>query len=543
MFTFHFDLLMFFSGINRSKTKCLASLLGFFAVLGVPLVGKNVTPNFVVVYMDDLGWADSSVPMIEGRTGTRSDFYQTPELERLAREGMVFSDAYSPAPVCTPSRNAMLHGMTPARMLNATLNTKRSLGEYRGKITIPQALKLANPEYVTAHFGKWHIPSISPVKAGYDVTEKEKGTGNGEGDFLDDMKTVLPEEDPKRIFSLTKRTKDFISEQVEAGRPFFVQLSHYSVHIWHDSLKETRDKYRALPRPSKAMDIDYLPEDEISESVYKHNWLINYAAMIEDTDRAFGELLNHLDRLGISENTYVIFTSDNGGGLRGNKPLSGAKGDLTEGGIRVPFIIRGPGVPKGRYCSVPTAGWDLLPTYYELAGGRHALPEELDGVSIAAAFHEGDAAAIERPGDALIFHFPWYNGEPESAIRRGEFKLLKNLDTQKTALYRIHDDLSEKRDVSGSYPEVAALMEKQMTDYLNSVSAEKVNELRADFLKNIEGEWLEGAQARAVRERAAAKAGDAGARKKLAETERYIKWLKQEAIFTRKRMAMAEESQ
>jgi len=296
--------------------------------LGILLLTLVVThlhagapPNFVLVYIDDLGWTQTSVEMIEGRPETRSSFYQTPNLERLALDGMVFSDAYAPAPVCTPSRNAMLHGMTPARMLNSTLNTKLAKEVYRGKITIPQALKKANPDYVTAHFGKWHIPSITPVKAGYDVTEKASGTGNGEGDFLDDMKTFLPEDDPKRMFSLTERTKSFISEQVKAERPFFVQLSHYSVHIWHDSLKATREKYRGLPRPDIAVDSDYLPESKVTEAAFKHNWLLNYAAMIDDTDRTFGDLLDSLDELGIADNTYVIFTSDNGGGVRGNAPL------------------------------------------------------------------------------------------------------------------------------------------------------------------------------------------------------------------------------
>ncbi len=226
---------MLSTNYNCFNAKCVVFVASSLLMLALPLLAKPESPNFVVVYMDDLGWADTSVPMIEGREETRSDFYQTPGLERLAREGMVFSDAYSPAPVCTPSRNAMLHGMTPARMLNATLNTERSFQEYRGKVTIPEALKQANTDYITAHFGKWHIPAISPEKAGYDVCENMKGTGNGEGDFLDDMRTFLPEDDPKRIFSLTKMSKDFISEQAEAGRPFFLQLSHYSVHIWHDS--------------------------------------------------------------------------------------------------------------------------------------------------------------------------------------------------------------------------------------------------------------------------------------------------------------------
>ena len=513
-------------------------LWAFFIASCVALSAKTAAPNFVLVYIDDLGWADTSVEMIKGKENTRSDFYQTPYLQVMADRGMVFSDAYAPAPVCTPSRNAMLHGMTPARMLNSTLNTDRSSKEYRGKITIPQALKLANPEYVAAHFGKWHIPAMKPSDAGYDVTEKEKGTGNGEGDYLDDMRTHLPDDDPKRLFSLTQMTKDFISEQANEERPFFVQLSHYSVHIWHDSLKETREKYRALPRPLKAVHSDYLPDDEIPD--FKHNWLLNYAAMIEDTDRSFGDLLDHIEALGIDDNTYVIFTSDNGGGLRGNAPLQGAKGDLTEGGIRIPLVVCGPGVLKGQYCSVPTAGWDWLPTFYQLAGGTAPLPEELDGVSIADTFTLGDKATVERPGDALIFHFPWYNGEPESSIRRGDFKLLKNLDTQAVALYKLSDDLSEKHDLKSSYPEMAASLEQQMMEYLDSVGAEDVNQLRAGFLKNIEGEWLTKAEARADSSRAAAATGNSQAQQQLAEAEKYIKWLKQEAIFTRERMALSQ---
>lgn len=517
---------------NSLKTK----LWAFFIGSCIALSAKTTAPNFVLVYIDDLGWADTSVEMIHGRKNTRSDFYQTPHLQRMADEGMVFSDAYAPAPVCTPSRNSMLHGMTPARMLNSTLNTDRSSKEYRGQVTIPQALKQANPDYITAHFGKWHIGSIRPDVAGYDVTENMKGTGNGEGDYMDDMKTHLPEEDPKRIFSLTKISKEFISEQVQAERPFFLQLSHYSVHIWHDSLLETRQKYRALERPSKAVDTDYLSEDLIPD--FKHNWLLNYAAMVDDTDRAFGDLLDHIDNLGISDNTYIIFTSDNGGGLRGNAPLRGAKADLTEGGIRVPFIVRGPNILPSSYCSLPIAGWDLLPTFYDLAGGKAPLPEALDGVSIADAFTRGDAAEVNRPGDALIFHFPWYNGEPESSIRRGDYKLLKNLDTQTSALYKLSEDLPERNDLSASYPEIVATLEQQMMEYLESVGAEQVNELRAGFLKNIEGVWLDRAQERADSYRSAAAAGDSPAKEQLVEVEGYIKWLKQEAIFTRERMGL-----
>jgi arylsulfatase A-like enzyme len=496
------------------------------------------SPNIIVVYIDDLGWTDTSVEMIRGEIETRSDFYQTPHLERLAKEGMVFSDAYAPAPVCTPSRNSILHGMTPARMLNTTLNTVASKKEYRGKITIPQAIKMANPDYITAHYGKWHIGSISPEKAGYDVTEDKKGTGNGEGDYMDDMKTFLPEEDPKRIFSLTEMSKEFISEQVAADRPFFLQLSHYSVHIWHDSLKETREKYRALPRPKKAGDEDYLPEEAITESAYKHNWILNYAAMVDDTDRSFGDLLDHLEDLGIDDSTYVIFTSDNGGGLRGNAPLRGAKADLTEGGIRVPFIVKGPGVPEGSYCSIPTAGWDLLPTLYDLAGGSKRLPKELDGVSLTPALAKGDGAKLRRPGNSLVFHFPWYNGEPESCIRRGEYKLLKNLDTKESALYKISEDISEENDLSAAYPGIKSSLERQLTDYLDEVGAENVNQLRKIFLANL-AKWIPREEIRVASLRKAFEAGDASSEKELLRLEKHLGWMKEQVIFTEERMALS----
>lgn len=505
-----------------------------FLVFPMFLLGA-APPNFVLVYIDDLGWTDTSVEMVKGRADTRSDFYQTPNLERLASQGMVFSNAYAPAPVCTPSRNAMLHGMTPARMLNSTLNPDRAKQTYRGQITIPQALKRANPVYITAHFGKWHIPSLTPTEAGYDVSGGP--TGNGEGDYLDDMKTHLPEDDPKRLFSLTRQTNDFITKQVEAGRPFFVQLSHYAVHIWHDSLRETREKYRALPRPSRALDSDYLPEADIPANAFKHNWMLNYAAMVDDTDRVFGDLLDHLDQLGIADNTYVIFTSDNGGGMRGNAPLRGAKADLTEGGIRVPFLIRGPGIAKGSTSDVPTAGWDILPTLYDLAGGADPLPVDLDGVSLAKAIQGTPPDPNNR---SLIFHFPWYNGEPESAIRKGPYKLLKNLDTLETALYDVARDPGEKTDLSSSHPEIAHSLDQELETYLKSVDAETVNQLRGIFLANIEGSWLENAEKRAADLRTAAEAGDLDAGKQLDQAEKYVRWLKEQVVYTRERMALHE---
>lgn len=493
-------------------------------------------PNFVLIYVDDLGWTDSSVEMVRGDENTRSDFYQTPFLAKLAKEGMVFSNAYSPAPVCTPSRNSMLHGMTPAKMLNSVLFADKSIKNYRGEITIPQALKKADNNYISAHFGKWHIPCITPEKAGFEVTDGP--TGNGEGDYMDDMKMVLPESDPKRMIELTDKTISFMTNQVKNDKPFFVQLSHYAVHISHDSFKKTREKYRNLPRGKKAMDSDYLPESQISEGAYKHNWLINYAAMIDDIDVQFGRLLKSIDSLGIKDNTYVIFTSDNGGGLRGNEPLQGAKGDLTEGGIRVPFIVRGPNIPKNSYSNQSIVGWDLLPTLYDLAGGKVSLPEGVEGGSLRDILAKGDSGKIKRKLGEIVFHFPWYNGEPESALIIGNMKILKNLDTKKIQLFDISKDYGELNDLSAQMPERVAAMDKRLTEYLDSVGAEDVVTLRKGYLERISQNWLPYEMQKLAALKVKLANGDSSVKKEIDRITGYIKFLKDEVAHSIARSKM-----
>ena len=452
-------------------------------------------PNFVVIYIDDLGWAQTSVEMIEGDPETRSDYFQTPSLERLAAGGRVLSACYSPAPLCAPSRNSLLHGMTPSRMRLTTLSAVEVKKEYRGQITIPKALKLANPEYRTAHFGKWHNECIKPAAAGYDVLDGENN-GNGPGDFQDDGKTPLPDDDPKRIFSLSKLTNEFMREQVNAGKPFYVQLSHYAMHIWHDSLQATRDKYKLLPRPKKGEDKDYVPEEEIPVGMYTNGWLINYAAMIEDTDTAFGHILDTLDDLGIADNTYVIFTSDNGGGFRGNNPLRGGKGNLLEGGLRMPSVVRGPGIDSGTYASVPMVQWDFLQTFYDLAGGTEPLPADLDGGSLKDVWFNGDDGKVVRNTEELVFHFPWHTGEPESVIRVGDYKLRKNLDTLEFELFNVTDDLSEKKNLAKQMPEMVASLDQRRADYLNKVNAETVTTTRRNYLGQLQGGWIENGEKR-----------------------------------------------
>ena len=492
-------------------------------------------PNFIVVYVDDLGWTDTSLEMIKGNKDSKSDFYQTPHLERLAKEGMVFSRGYAPAPVCTPSRNSMMHGISPAKIGNSVLYAEEYKKAYKSMMSIPQALKKADSNYRAAHFGKWHIIGVTPKKAGFDVTCGP--TGNGEGDYMDGMKTFLPEDDPKRMIELTDKTIKFMEDQVKDDKPFFVQLSHYAVHIWHDSLKSTRDKYRKLPRGKKCIDRDYVADSEVTESEFKHNWIINYAAMIDDMDVQFGRLLDRVESLGIKENTYVIFTSDNGGGLRGNDPLVGAKGDLTEGGIRVPYVISGPKVLKNSYNKHTIVGWDLLPTVYDLAGGKEPLPANIEGGSWRSLLEKGNEGSIKRKEEGLVFHFPWYNGEPESCIMVGNMKLLKNLDTKEAKLYNVEEDLSESKDLSHKHPELAKALETKLTDYLNEVKAEDVISLRKGFLERLH-QWIPQQSKQLAKFELEAKAGDKKAAKEVERIKGYIKWMKGEVQFTIDRAQM-----
>jgi len=462
--------------------------IGFFLTSYTVKGLATEPPNFVLVYVDDLGWAETSVEMIKGRADTRSDYYQTPHIERMAREGMVLSACYSPSTLCAPSRNSLLHGMTPSRLRYTVLSSVEAKKQYMGKITIPQALKKANANYRTAHFGKWHNDSIKPLEAGYDVSDGPNG--NGPGDFADDGKTTLSESDPKRMFSLTEKSVQFMEQQVASKRPFFLQLSHYAMHIWHDSLKETREKYRKLPKGSKYQSKDDAPEESVSISMYNHGWIINYAAMLDDMDRATGVLLDAIDELGIATNTFVIFTSDNGGGFRGNTPLRGGKGSLYEGGIRMPTVVRGPGVSPGTHCDVPVVQWDFLQTFYDLAGGIQPLPRELDGGSLRDVFLRGNGGEVLRNTEPLVFHFPWHTGDPESVIRLGNFKLRKNLDSQKVELYDVVNDIRERNDLSASMPGLVRKLDNQRSSYLDSVNAETVTLIRRNYVALLEGGWI-----------------------------------------------------
>ena len=449
---------------------------------GAVFAGNSEVPNFLIVYMDDLGWADTSVPMMDSEPESRSDFYQTPNLEKLAERGMRFSNGYAPAPTCTPSRKSIQFGKTPGRLqytfVHDVLALKRNL-KWQDEVSLADVLKSSGKNYITAHFGKG-MGSERMETIGYDVHDEFDGNaanGNFHGERVDlKSRKPLPDDDPKRIYSLERRSLKFLDEYA-GKRPFFLMISQYAVHVPHHASEHVIDKYRKLPRGKYCKDEDYLPTDQVSDSRKNSHWRLQYAAMIDEVDAGLGKMMDLLEERGQLDNTYIIYTSDNGGGMKPNGPLSWGKAQLFEGGLRVPWVVAGPGVKKGVQCDVPVVQWDLLSTLHDLSGSKAALPEDLDGASLREVFERGNAGRVERPGEGLVFHYPCYFAPPLTLIRMGDYKYMKHLLTGETKLFNLAEDISEKNNLAAAMPEKAAHMDKVLADYLKEIDAEDVQDV------------------------------------------------------------------
>jgi arylsulfatase A-like enzyme len=294
---------------------------------------------------------------------------------------------------------------------------------------------------------------------GYDISDgyTDNGTGGGRGS---DWPTAM--EDPKLIFSLTDRACNFVEEQTREGKPFYLQLSHYAVHLGMIYTQEALDKYKIAVPGEK----HFIPE---------------FAAMTEDLDKGIGLLLDKLESLDIMDNTYIIFMSDNGGRtsqpigpdqeVPRNAPLRNGKGTMYEGGIRVPFVVVGPGVEKNSVSDVPVTGLDLLPTFADLSGYSEELPEALDGGSIASVIHNTGLGTVERNNPFLVFHQA-VDRKAQSAIREGQYKLVKNWRDNELELFDLEADISEENNLLETYPEIARDLEFKLVSFLEEVDAE-----------------------------------------------------------------------
>ncbi len=447
-----------------------------FAVLAFALAGSAAAapaakPNFIFILTDDLGWTSLSQRMDDQVPNSKSDYHETPNLERLARAGMRFTQGYAPDALCCPTRRSIQFGQTPTRQGDDRFPQNYEPTQHP-HLTIPQMLKAADPRYRTAHYGKWDLRSgIFPEDLGYD--ESDGNTGNNNGDFGSDKSSKWTEHfltnDPKRIESLTARAMSFVRRNQAAGTPFYLQLSHYATHVDMQTREETYAKY-------------------LAKSLGRIHSHPAWAGMLEDLDTGIGKLMAEVDRLGLADNTYVILMADNGAAEfippvknkldhpsafqvpPRNHPLRGGKWVLYEGGIRVPFIVRGPGIKPGSQCDVPVVGWDLLPTLADLAGYAPALPADLDGGSFRSLLAHG-TGTVRRPREELIFH-RYASSYPHSAIRVGDYKLLKIWKTNALELYNLKDDLGETKDLAKERPEKTQELHERLMAYLKRVDAE-----------------------------------------------------------------------
>ncbi|MGL6260820.1 sulfatase [Vibrio sp. WXL210] len=425
------------------------------ALLSLPFTAVASQPNIVFIYSDDMGWTGSSVEMMENNPATKSDYYQTPNLERLAAKGMVFSQAYSPGPMCTPSRAGVLTGLTPAQLHLTTPGSGRTKESKKlltpsPRQSLPKDVPtigsvLKQQGYATALLGKWHIGRSSHAGMyGFDLHDSStqndaKGTSR----------------DPKEIFSLTQRGIEFIEQSVAAQSPFFLQISHYAVHSPIQSRPSSMDKFESLTAGRVHQQADY-------------------AAMTWDLDASLDLLYESLERLEITDKTYIVYMSDNGAAANqrkpNNSPLYAGKGSLYEGGIRVPLIISGPGVKVG-YSAESVSGTDLLATFSSWAGARVDLSESEDLTPIL----EGRTQDFQRRHD-LLFHYPHYGRGrlqvPQSALVAGQWKLLKDWEKGSYQLFNLDEDLGEKNDLAKQETERLESMIEAMETRLTMTEAQ-----------------------------------------------------------------------
>jgi len=441
----------------RSERNCVPVWL--LAVAAVTLAGAvalaDDRPNIIFMIADDQGWDGLSVAMAPD--GAASTVFHTPRLEAFAAQGRRFSNAYAPAPVCSPSRISIQCGRTPAALhwtKAAPPETGHRMIEPRNRRSIPRegvtiGELLRGAGYATAHYGKWHIGGGGPGEHGYD---------DHDGDTGNEQAFAFTDPNPVDLFGMAKRTEDFMRRAKEAGKPFYVQLSWNALHAPGNALEKTKAKYAAL-----AGDGDRGKRAEV-------------AAITEDLDTAVGMVLDAVDRLGLAGTTYVIYTSDNGSGGGGRRgALSGGKGSVWEAGIRVPFIVRGPGIAAGSWCHLPIVGWDLLPTFAEWAEVDDArIPHEVEGGSLVDLFARGDEGDVVRKRYEIVFHFPHYQSghTPHAAIRMGNLKVIEFFEDSSVKLFDLAVDPGERHDLATERPKDAELLRRRLDSYLVNVDAQ-----------------------------------------------------------------------
>ena len=435
-------------------------------------------PNFIFLLTDDQGWTDRTSPADPAYPDSCRTFFHTPNIDRLAKQGMNFTSGYSPACVCTPTRRSIQFGITPARARGTEFKSEL---DPAGKLSLPQMIKKNDPSYVCAHFGKWGEyligiksdfgdPRGEPKNLGYDVSDGFTGNIHGSCESATKFKLIADNEDPKRIFSMTKKAVDFMKQRASDSKPFYMQMSYYAIHRSPQARQATIDKYAGKGDPRGG------------------EYTMNLPPVLDELDTGIGMLLDAVRELGFENNTYIFLGSDNGGACpvkvpvdqpgvpNRNQPLSEGKGTIREGGVRVPVLVCGPGVPKSAICHTPVALYDIYATISDFVGSKEPLSDYIDAASIKDLMLKGDKGKISRPTPGLVFHLPG-RVYPHSAMRRGDLKIFvywkdKNWAVKNVELYNLRTDIGEKTDISGQMPDQAKEMTEALTAYLKAVNAE-----------------------------------------------------------------------
>lgn len=431
----------------------------------VPDSERSRSPNIVFVLVDDLGWS--------GLPSYGNEFHETPNIDRLVADGMRFTNAYAAASVCSPTRASIQSGQYPPRVgvtdfitghwrpyEELRVPTNRTQYLPPDVLTVGELMQEAG--YVTGFFGKWHLgnedEAFLPHEQGYDSMLVSRGGGHFDmQDNLTPTKEVAEDEYLADI--LTDESVEFI--MANSGKPFFLFLSHYAVHVPLQAEEKLIEKYRRKEEPDSGVNHPI------------------YAAMVEHVDQSVGRILKTLDAEGIAGNTLVIFYSDNGAVLETfysgeavttNAPLRAGKGYIYEGGIRVPLIVRWPGVVEpGTVSEDIITSADILPTVAEAAGMQEKPDAVIDGRSIVPAL-KAERNDRER---SIYWHYPHYHfGDPAGAVRSGDYKLIEFFDDGQIELYNLREDIGEQNNLVAERPEKAREMQEDLAAWRASVGAE-----------------------------------------------------------------------
>jgi len=447
--------------------KTLIALVLTILATALPAQNPGRPPNVIVILVDDWGTTDL------GCYGSK--LYETPNIDRLASEGVRFTTGYSACTVCSPTRAALMTGKYPAR-LHLT-DWIAGHGRPHAKLKIPDWTKFMKHEevtlaeqfkaagYATASIGKWHLtPALDkgdeayyPETHGFDVNVGGYHRGQPPS-YFSPYKIPTLKEGPDGEF-LTDREAAEAAKFIEANhaKPFFIYLPHYAVHTPIQSKKDVAAKYAA--------------KLEKSPGLAQRN--ASYAALVESVDDALGTIRKALEKNGLTDNTVIVITGDNGGLLpiTDNAPLRAGKGSAYEGGVRVPFIVAWPGKLAPKVVSdVPAVTIDIYPTVLELAGIR-PMQSLVDGISLAPLLTKGSKP--ER--DTIFWHYPHYHpggATPYSAVRSGDWRLVHFYEDGRDELYNLAADVGEKNELSAKEPEVAKALRTRLDAWLKSVDAQ-----------------------------------------------------------------------